>query len=451
MRRLLIVGGSDAGVMAALRARQLDDEVQVTMALADRYPNFSVCGLPFYVSGEVEDWQALAHRTIGELRQHRIELLLEHVATRIDPAAKQVVLRDRAGHEHPEVYDTVVIATGARPRIEGFRGIDARGVYPLHTMEDSFRVRERIDAGGVGHTVIVGAGYIGLEMADAFAHRGLGITIVGRPRTVMPTVDEALGNVIRDELDKHGVEVVTGVDVTEIGEHDGAPEVRGARGFRRRTDLVLVGGGVEPNTDLARAAGVAVGVRGAIRVDRLMRTNLPDVLAAGDCVETWHRVLGKPTYLPLGTTAHKQGRVAGETAVGGVREFQGSVDTQVVKVFDLAVARTGLRDSEARSAGFDPLTVASTPWHHKVYYPGARRLHVRVTGDRRTGRLLGAQIVGHWQAEVSKRIDIFATALFHGMSVEGMNDLDLSYTPPMGAPWDAVQEAAQAWLSAART
>jgi NADPH-dependent 2,4-dienoyl-CoA reductase/sulfur reductase-like enzyme len=196
---------------------------------------------------------------------------------------------------------------------------------------------------------------------------------------------------------------------------------------------------------------VATGLQGAIRVDRQMRTNIPDVLAAGDCVETWHRVLGKPSYLPLGTTAHKQGRIAGETAVGGGREFQGSVGTQVVKVFSLAVARTGVRDDEARTAGFDPLTVASTPWHHKVDYPGAQRLHVRVTGDRRTGRLLGAQIVGHWQAEVSKRIDIFATALFHGMTVEDINDLDLSYTPPMGAPWDAVQEAAQAWLSAVRT
>ena len=447
--QLLIVGGSDAGVMAALRARELDPAVRVTMLLSDRYPNFSICGLPFYVSREVEDWPALAHRTTEEITSQGVDVLPEHIVTRLSPKTKEVVVRDGGGQNRTLPYDMIVIATGARPRTHGIAGLELPGVHTLHTMEDSFRVRQRLDAGDVRRVVIVGAGYIGLEMADALVHRGLAVTLVGRPPTVMPTVEAGLGEVIRSELERHGVEVVSGVGVGEIAERDGGLEVRGNSGFSRPADLVLVGGGVEPNSELARAAGVATGARGAIRVDRQMRTSVPDVLAAGDCVETWHRVLERPTYLPLGTTAHKQGRVAGETAVGGTREFQGSVGTQVVKVFDVAVARTGLGDDEARAAGFDPLTVGSAPWHHKAYYPGARRLHIRVTGDRRTGRLLGAQIVGHWQAEVAKRIDIFATALFHAMTVEGLNDLDLSYTPPMGAPWDAVQEAAQAWLSAA--
>ena len=176
-----------------------------------------------------------------------------------------------------------------------------------------------------------------------------------------------------------------------------------------------------------------------------MRTAIPDVYAAGDCVETWHRVLGRPTYLPLGTTAHKQGRVAGENAAGGRRVFEGSVGTQVVKVFGFAIARTGLRDQEARTAGLDPLTVASEAWDHTAYYPGAQRLQLRVTGDCQTGRLLGAQILGPWQAEVAKRIDVFAAGLFHGITMDGISDLDLSYTPPFGSPWDAVQLAAQAW------
>ncbi len=171
---------------------------------------------------------------------------------------------------------------------------------------------------------------------------------------------------------------------------------------------------------------------------------------AGGCVETWHRVIGRPTYLPLGTTAHGQGRVAGENAVGGQREFAGSVGTQVVKVFDLVVARTGLRQDEAEREGFDPLTSESEVWDHKVYYPGAEELLIRVTGDRRDGRLLGAQMVGHWRSEVAKRIDIFVTALFHGMQVGELNDLDLSYTPPLGSPWDAVQLSAQAWVKALR-
>jgi NADPH-dependent 2,4-dienoyl-CoA reductase/sulfur reductase-like enzyme len=169
------------------------------------------------------------------------------------------------------------------------------------------------------------------------------------------------------------------------------------------------------------------------------------VLAAGDCVETHHRLLNQPTYLPLGTTAHKQGRIAGETAVGGTASFAGSLGTQVVKVFELAVARTGLRDQDALAAGLDPATVGSVEYDHKAYYPGAHQLQLRITGDRQTGRLLGAQLLGDHRAEVAKRIDIPAAAVFHGMAVEGLSELDLSYTPPFGSPWDAVQMAAQAW------
>lgn len=448
-RRLVIIGGSDAGTMAALRARQLDPTLDVSMVVADRFPNFSVCGLPFYVSGEVADWQALAHRSAAEIGKQGIRLLLDHTVTGLNPATKTVVTVDSARQERTWGYDTVVIATGAQPRTAGIEGLDLPGVFPLHTMDDSFRVRTHVERGTVKRAVVVGTGYIGLEMADAFTHRGIRVTLVGRAPTVMPTVDASLGEIIRGELGRHGVEIAPATDVERIVRLRDELEVHGAGDFARRADVVLVASGVEPNTSLAVAAGVATGVGGAIRVDRHMRTSIPDVLAAGDCVETWHRVLRKQTYLPLGTTAHKQGRVAGETAVGGSREFEGCVGTQVVKVFELAVARTGLRDDEARTAGFEPLTVEATPWHHKIYYPGAHRLHIRVTGDRRTGQLLGAQIVGHWQAEVAKRVDIFATALFHGMTVGGLNDLDLSYTPPMGAPWDAVQESAQVWLSAA--
>lgn len=342
MSRVLIIGGSDAGIMAALHARALDPSAEVTMMLADRYPNYSVCGLPFYVSGEVEDWRALAHRTAEDIAGHGVDVRLEHVVLRLDAAAKVAHVRDEAGRERAEHYDVAIIATGARPRMASIRGMDLPGVSPLHTMEDSFRVRARLADGTAKRALIVRARYIGLEMADASVHRGLQVTLVGRPATVMPTVDATLGGLVRAELERHGVEVATDVTVTAIAEHAGVLTVSGDGGFSRDSDLVLVGGGVEPNSELARAAGVATGIGNAIRVDRYMRTSVPDVLAAGDCVETWHRILEKSTYLPLGTTAHKQGRVAGENAVGGNREFQGSVGTQVVKVFELAVARTGL-------------------------------------------------------------------------------------------------------------
>jgi NADPH-dependent 2,4-dienoyl-CoA reductase/sulfur reductase-like enzyme len=209
---------------------------------------------------------------------------------------------------------------------------------------------------------------------------------------------------------------------------------------------VIVAAGSKPNAGLAQSAGVEIGSFGAIKVDRHMRTNLPDVFAAGDCVETWHRVLEQYTYLPLGTTAHKQGRIAGENMVGGSVEFEGSLGTQVVKIFDLVAARTGLRDREASAAGYLPLTTQLEAWDHKTYYPGAQKMAIRITGDKKGGMLLGAQIVGHRLSEIAKRIDILAAALYHRMKVAELEHLDLSYTPPLSSPWDPIQMAAQAWL-----
>jgi NADPH-dependent 2,4-dienoyl-CoA reductase/sulfur reductase-like enzyme len=444
--RLLVIGGSDAGVAAALRARELDSSAEVTVVVADGFPNFSICGLPYYLSGDVSDWRRLAHRTTTDLEQAGIRLLLDHTARAIDPAGKQVTITDRGGGERQLGYNRLVIGTGAVPVRPPIDGLDLEGVHVLHTMGDTFALHHALTA-GAGSAVIVGGGYIGLEMAEAFSARGLTVTLVEQAPAVMPTVDLELGELLGQELRRHDVQVVNDVTVKAIHREPAGLTVAGEPDFAVTTDLVLVVVGVRPDTDLAVAAGVETGVRGALRVDRHMRTNLPDVLAAGDCVETWHRLLDRPAYLPLGTTAHKQGRIAGETAVGGDREFAGSLGTQVVKVFELAVARTGLRDQEAAAAGFDPLTVGSTQFDHKAYYPGARQLQLRMTGDRTTGRLLGAQLVGHHDAEVAKRIDIPAGALFHAMTVDGLSDLDLSYTPPFGSPWDAIQLAGQAWTS----
>ena len=447
--RLLVIGGSDAGVSAGLRARELDRSVEVTLVVADAYPNYSICGLPYYLSGEVADWRALAHRSIGELEAAGIRLLVNHTAHAIHPSTNRVAVTDPGGRERFLGYDRLVVATGAVPASPPIPGLDLPGVHLLHTMGDTFALEHALAVRSPCSVVIVGGGYIGLEMAEALTTRGLSVTLVEQAPTVMPTVDPQLGRRIGAELVSHSVSVHTGLTVTAIRGDDGQLQVLGEPGFAQAADLVLVVVGVRPDVELAAAAGVSRGVRGALQVDRQMRTNLPDVLAAGDCVETWHRLLEAPAYLPLGTTAHKQGRVAGENAVGGQASFAGSLGTQVVKVFELAVARTGLRDQEAADAGFDPVTVGSAEFDHKAYYPGAHQLQLRITGDRHTGRLLGAQLVGNHHAEVAKRIDIPAAALFHAMTVDGLSELDLSYTPPFGSPWDAIQLAAQAWTNQA--
>ncbi len=446
MTRLLILGGSDAGISAALRARELNSSAEVTVVLADRFPNYSICGLPFYLSGEVPDWHWLAHRTAEDISREGIHLLLDSTAQAIDPTDHVVTILDEDGKPRELTYDRLVIATGAVPVRPHIPGLDLPGVYLLRSMEDSFAVHEYLDTHAPRSAVIAGGGYIGMEMADAFVHRGLAVTVVEHGASVLKTVDESLGRRVSAELRHHGVEVATRTTVERIAQAGTQVRVMGSEGFQAAADLVLVAVSVQPQTKLAQATGIVTGEHHAIRVTRAMETSVPDIYAAGDCVETWHRLLNAPTYLPLGTTAHKQGRIAGENAVGGQQEFAGSLGTQVVKVFDLVVARTGLRDAEAKDAGFDPLTVEATIWDHKVYYPGAHEMHIRVTGDQKTGRLLGAQMIGHWDGEVAKRIDVFATALFHGMCVDELNALDLSYTPPVSSPWDPVQLSAQAWV-----
>jgi NADPH-dependent 2,4-dienoyl-CoA reductase/sulfur reductase-like enzyme len=427
--------------------------VDVTVALADRYPNFSICGLPFHISGETPDWRDLAHRDIAELEAQGMDLLLEHIAVDVDAGAREVTFRELDGDERVLGYDQLIIGTGADAAVPPVPGVDLPGVHLLRTMEDSFEVREAALEGQ--HAVVVGAGYIGCELVDAFRHRGLEVTLIEMAPAVMTTLDPELGEDVEATMRAHGVEVATGTRVQRI-ERGGTNEGDGANGGAaplsvvtdsgtHPADIVLVAAGVTPNTDLAERAGALLGLHGAVQVDRGMRTSVDGVYAAGDCVVTWHQLLETDTWLPLGTTAHKQGRVAGENAVGGDARFAGSTGTQTVKVFELALARTGLRHDEAEEAGYQPVTIDATYDDHKAYYPGATPLRVRFTADRATGLVLGAQMVGHIGAEVSKRIDTYATAIFHRMTAAAMSDLDLSYTPPFSSPWDPVQMAAQAW------
>ena len=373
---LVAVGGSDAGIAAALRARELDPSVEVSVVVADRYPNFSICGIPYYVSGDVRDWRTLAHRSIADLETAGLRLLLDTTANRVDVDARRLSVVNPGGRESWLPYDELVVGTGAAPVRPPIGGLDTlgpdHGVFLLHTMDDTFALTEFIDTHHPATAIIVGAGYLGLEMAEALTTRGMRVTEVEMLPEVLPTVDPSLGRLVRDRLTTAGVEVLTETAVHRI-EPDGAHlRVLGDHQLDRTVDLVLVVAGVQPETTLAAAAGARLGPRGAVEVDRRMHTGIPHVWAAGDCVITHHRLLGT-TYLPLGTTAHKQGRIAGENAIGGNREFAGVLGTQVVKVFDMAAARTGLRDTEARQAGFDPLSVESDADDHKAYYPGAHK------------------------------------------------------------------------------
>jgi NADPH-dependent 2,4-dienoyl-CoA reductase/sulfur reductase-like enzyme len=446
MAHLLIVGGSDAGISAALRARELAPSADVTVLVADHFPNYSVCGLPFFLSGEVSDWHTLAHRTLGQIESEGITVLLDHRAEQVDPVGKMVAAVARGGRCRSLSYDRLVIATGAVPNAPAFSARRLPGVFCLRSMRDAFVLHEYLGRFEPRSAVIVGSGYIGLEMADALSRAGLSVTVVVRS-SVLRTVDPSLSDIVRDELSRNQVKVVDAGSVTGIEKDDsGGLSVRMGAQASVHGDLVLLATGIRPETALGETAGASLGVGGAIHVNRGMGTNVPSIYAAGDCAETWHRLLGRYTYLPLGTTAHKQGRVAGENAAGGHAEFAGSLGTQVVKIFELVVARTGLLHSEASEAGFDPFTVDLESPDHKAYYPGATSLRMRLTADRRTHAVLGAQLLGHYRAEVAKRADVVATAISGHMTVDDLLSLDLSYTPPLSSPWDPVQMCAHEWL-----
>jgi NADPH-dependent 2,4-dienoyl-CoA reductase/sulfur reductase-like enzyme len=414
---------------------------------ADAYPNYSICGLPYFLSGEVKDWHALAHRTREEIVAHGVTLLLGHEATRLDLARRLVYVRDRAGSDHHLIYDQLVIATGATPRRPAIEGLDQEGVFFLHSMESSFAFQRFLAAKRPRRVAIVGGGYIGLEMAEALTHRGRRVTLLQRGASVLSTVDASLGARVRATLERHHVTVASDTPVSAIERRGRRFRVHSGATTLPEVDSMLVATGVEPDTSLGHDAGLPLGEHGAIVVGERMATMRPGVYAAGDCVVTHHRLLPEPTYLPLGTTAHKQGRVAGENAAGGNRRFVGSVGTQVVRVFETIIARTGLLEREALAVGYTPLTVKITAWDHKVYYPGAQEMVVRLTADWETSRVLGAQMLGAVSGAIAKRIDVVAAGLYAGMTVDELNDLDLSYTPPLGSPWDPLQVAAQAWLS----
>lgn len=438
----VIIGGSDAGFSAALRIKELAPTHAVTVLLSDQYPNYSICGIPFFLSREVKQWEDLAHRKKADLEAVGIQVRTSHRATQIDTQQQTVYCS-----EHTFPYDKLLIGTGASSIEPPISGLDQDGVFTLRWIDEMLAIDAYIEQHSVQSVVVVGGGYIGVELADALTRRGLNVKLVEYAPTVLQTLDAELGEMLQHHMEEQNVSVHTQTRVQTIEPMKGTRQlnVLGSPSFAHTADMVLVVTGAQPSTELAHAIGLTMGIKGAIPVNRRMETSLPNVFAAGDCAETYHRFLETNDYLPLGTTAHKQGRVAGENMLGGQAEFQGSFGTQVIKVFDRVAARTGLHDRDAKHYDIPHRTIQSVFDDHKSYYPGAKQLTIRLTGHPETGQLLGAQIMGHAGSEVAKRIDVFATALYHRMRVAELNNLDLSYSPPLSSPWDPVQMAAQAW------
>ncbi|MCK7626449.1 FAD-dependent oxidoreductase [Streptomyces sp. RS10V-4] len=452
--RLVVIGGDAAGMAAASQARRLKgpDALRITAFERGHFTSYSACGIPYWVGGAVDGPDALIARTAEEHRARDIDLRLRTEVTALDLDKGRVRTRalDDGGREEWTGFDKLVIATGARPLRPPLPGIDAPGVYGVQTLDDGQAVLHGLQGAPGRRAVVIGAGYIGVEMAEALVHRGFSVTVLEQSDQPMSTLDPDMGALVHTAMCGMGIEVVTGARVTEVltGEGGRARAVV-TEDAEYPADAVVLGMGVRPETSLAEAAGLPLGASGGLRTDLALRVAGQEHLwAGGDCVEVRDLVTGEPRHIPLGTHANKHGQVIGANVAGGYATFPGVVGTAVSKVCDLEIARTGLLERQAEAAGlrFVAVTVESTS--RAGYYPGARPMHVKMLAERRTGRLLGVQIVGREGA--GKRVDVAAVALTAGMTVEQMTALDLGYAPPFSPVWDPVLVAARKAAAAVR-
>ncbi|WP_437046810.1 FAD-dependent oxidoreductase [Streptomyces sp. enrichment culture] len=444
--RLVVIGGDAAGMSAASQARRLRGPHELEIVAFERgsFTSFSACGIPYWVSGDVPDRDRLIARTAEEHRARDIDLRLRTEVTEIDTDRRRVRARDvESGAESWTSYDKLVIATGARPIRPELPGMDAPGVHGVQTLDDGQALLDTLRVTRGRRAVVVGAGYIGVEMAEAMIKRGYEVTVVNRGEEPMATLDPDMGRLVRRAMEDMGITMVNDAEVTGLltGD-DGRVRAVATESAEYPADVVVLGIGVRPETALARAAGLPLGDSGGLLTDRSMRVRgHEDIWAGGDCVEVLDLVSGQQRHIPLGTHANKHGQIIGANAGGGYATFPGVVGTAVSKVCDLEIARTGLREKDARRAGlrFESVTIESTS--RAGYYPDASPMTVKMLAELRTGRLLGVQIVGREGA--GKRVDIAAVALTAGMTVDGMTALDLGYAPPFSPVWDPVLVAAR--------
>ncbi|KQW12505.1 FAD-dependent oxidoreductase [Streptomyces sp. Root369] len=444
--RLVVIGGDAAGMSAASQARRLKgpDELEIVAFERGHFTSYSACGIPYWVGGDVTEPDQLIARTPEEHRARDIDLRMRTEVMEIDVGRQRVRARDlESGAESWTSYDKLVIATGARPIRPDMPGVDAPGVHGVQTLDDGQALIDTLAHTRGRTAVVVGAGYIGVEMAEALINRGYEVTVVNRGSEPMSTLDPDMGRLVHEAMEGLGITMVDDAAVTKVltGD-DGRVRAVATENAEYPADVVVLGIGVRPETTLARAAGLPLGSHGGLLTDLAMRVRgHENIWAGGDCVEVLDLVSGQERHIALGTHANKHGQVIGTGVGGGYATFPGVVGTAVSKVCDLEIARTGLREKDARRVGLQFVSVTIESTSRAGYYPGASPMTVKMLAERRTGRLLGVQIVGREGA--GKRVDIAAVALTAGMTVEQMTALDLGYAPPFSPVWDPVLVAAR--------
>ncbi|MGH9976381.1 MAG: FAD-dependent oxidoreductase [Nitrososphaeraceae archaeon] len=488
-KKVLIIGGVAAGTSAASKARRIDPDADIKIIQEESVVSYGACGIPYVIEGLIDDFTNLIARSAEQFEhKYNIDIIENTRAVKIDAKDKQVYAEvqgntDDKNNNNNNIsnsksnsrkfmifdYDSLVIATGARsviPKIKGIfvnkeinntndnrKSTMVKGLLLLRNYGDGFYIRDSIK--NSKSCVIVGAGLIGIEMAQAFRRRGMDVIIVEMADRLLPSLlDKDMAEIVKRELEHNGVKVILGEGLQEVitssSPHSfwssSSPVVRRLKRIRTTkneeiaADLVLLGTGVRPNSEIAREAGIELGVANAIKVDEHMRTNIPDIFAAGDCATSRNYITNKDVYLPLGTTANKQGRVAGENAAGGNAEFKGIAGSAITKTFDLYVGKTGLNRKEALQNGFDPIEKEITSVTRADYYPCKKSISIKLVADRKSRRLLGTQIVGG--EAVKGRIDLVAFAIMMNATVDDLANYDACYVPPASPVWEPINIAA---------
>ena len=437
----VVAGGDAAGMSAASKAKRDNPDREVIVFEQGDWVSYAACGMPYFLKGDVEEFDDLVQVTPEQFRSERdIDLRMHHEVVEVNPDEKTVSVEDSEGERFDQPYDDLLLATGASAIQPPFDGIDLDGVFALHDMDHADEIDAFLDSEDPQSAAVVGGGYVGIEVAEAFMARGLDVSLFEMLSHTLQPFGESVAREVEDHLRDQGVDLHLDTAVEGfVG--DGAVEGVQSEDGTVDADLVIVGVGVTPNVDLAEQAGIDIGETGAIATDEYGQTSAEDVYAAGDCAEATHVVTGEPAYVPLALTANRAGRAIGQTVTGTPTETGPIAGTAIVKAFELAASRTGILDEErAREAGFDPVEVEINSASRAHYYPDWEELTVRLVADSETERIIGASMVG---GEGVKRIDTVATALHAGMTVEEVQNLDLAYAPPFSPTWDPVATAAK--------
>lgn len=435
-QRLLIIGGVAAGMSSAAKARRVNPDLEIIVYTDDEYISYAGCGLPYFIGGRFAEKESLISRTAAEFASQNIIVKTRVRSEEIKPESKKVALKDLNNDQlFEDHFDRLIIASGARSFVPPMDGLDLKGIFTLRTIKDSLKIKKYLQERQPRKVAIIGGGYIGLEMAENLLELGCDVMIIERAPHIIPNMDEDMAMIVTKYLESKGIKVYTGMAVSSFSGDHAVTTVHTDQG-PLDADFVLLSIGVLPNSQIAAAAGIELGIKNAIRVNEKMETNIEGIYAAGDCATTMHLITGQEVYIPMGTTANKQGKIAGENAAGGNASFKGVLGTGIARVIEMEISRTGLSERECQQLGIDYIAKKIVSQNAAHFCPASREIHIKLIADRTNNRLLGAQIAGYQGSAM--RIDMLASALTMGATIEELIDMDLAYSPPFSPVWDPV-------------